>query len=184
MGIVNEGGRYFIVESLVAGAPLASLLSSGRVFSQGETASVGRSLIELAAHMAGRGVVHNDIRPANVLIAPERPASLRVGLVDFGLAEFFDRGTAEDQAIRAAGADVAGVAETIIHMLYSDRMRVRSQLSRTAPWFDALLISSGQRRLLLDMFEGRIESYGTLLERFDAAFGALAPRLPFFGKVD
>lgn len=183
LGIVNERGSYFIVESVLPGSSLSSLLSSGRVFAQDEIASVGRALIDIAEHMALRGVVHNDIRPANVLIEARRPTDIRLGLVDFGLAEFFDRGIDEAQAIRVAGADIAGIAEVVIHMLYSDRMRVRAGLSADVPWFDALLLSPVQRRLLLDMFEGRVDSYDRLRERFDGAFGASSPRIPYFAKV-
>lgn len=222
-GIVNERGRYFIVESLMPGRSLASWLAEGRVFSREEIVAIGLVLIDITEHAASRGVVHNDIRPANVLI-DERPyepvkvlghnvgegelaphvasrheavsvsnaaedqdaaeatrllampatreaqARVRVSLIDFGLAEFFDRALPEGDRMAACVPDMAGIAEVIIGLLYSNRMNIRATVARDAPWFDALILTPGQKSVLEDMFLGRIRSFDALRARFIAAF--------------
>lgn len=165
IGIVNERGRYFIVESLASGAPLSARLSRGRVFSAEEVFRIGASLIDIVGHAASRGVVHNDVRPANVIVGQ------RVSLVDFGLAEFFDPDVPPSRRMAAAGDDIAGIAEVVIHMLYSNRMLVDARLPKDAPWHEALLIPPAQRSLLLDMFEGRLASFDVLRTRFASSFG-------------
>ncbi len=224
LGVVNERGCYFIVESLAPGRSLASWLAEGRVFSHEEMAAIGAALISVAGHLASRGVTHNDIRPANVLLAEgacgcaddshhetddcasmafaslDRDAALGsvstedllslsavpssdsrairearqricVSLVDFGLAEFFDRAVPECERMVACVPDVAGIAEVVIGLLYSNRMNIRANAARTAPWFEALLLTPEQRCMLEGMFQGAYGSFGDLNERFRHAFG-------------
>lgn len=242
LGVVNERGRYFIVESLMSGRSLASWLAEGRVFSREEIAAIGLALIDIVEHASSRGVVHNDIRPANVLAsiaagvtgspaasnavaveaasprasfvrshdgeplhgAAETPsprgpfvsgaasvhrmpgfddspcrrsfaldqacARMRVSLIDFGLAEFFDRSLSLCERMAASAPDVAGVAEVVISLLYSNRMNIRATAMRDTPWFEALILTPNQKRVLEDMFFCRVESFGETKARFFEAF--------------
>lgn len=242
LGVVNERGRYFIVESLMSGRSVASWLAEGRVFSREEIAAIGLALIDIVEHTSSRGVVHNDIRPANVLAsiaagvmgspaasnaaaaegvssrAPfvrshgseplhgvaETPsprgafvsgaasahrmsgfddsscrqsfvldqacARMCVSLIDFGLAEFFDRSLPLCERMAASAPDVAGVAEVVISLLYSNRMNIRATAMRDTPWFEALILTPNQKRVLEDMFFCRVESFGETKARFFEAF--------------
>ena len=242
LGVVNERGRYFIVESLMSGRSLASWLAEGRVFSREEIAAIGLALIDIVEHASSRGVVHNDIRPANVLasvaagvldspaasnaaaaeaVSPrallvrshgDRPlhgvaetpssrgafvsgaasahrmpgfddsscrrsfaldhacARMRVSLIDFGLAEFFDRSLPLCERMAASVPDVAGVAEVVVSLLYSNRMNIRATAMRDTPWFEALILTPDQKRVLEDMFFCRMESFGETKARFFEAF--------------
>lgn len=224
LGIVNERGCYFIVESLMPGRSLTSWLAEGRAFSREEVAAIGAALIDVVGHLASRGVVHNDIRPANVLLtegawgcahalgneidegssmafvplgcdavldfvstegilppvtvsSSDPPAirearqRMRVSLIDFGLAEFFDRSVPEYERMVACVPDVAGIAEVVIGLLYSNRMSIRATAARDVPWFEALLLTAEQRRTLEGMFQGAYRSFDDLDERFRHAFG-------------
>lgn len=66
--------------------------------------------------------------------------------------------------------DMAGIAEVIIGLLYSNRMNIRATVARDAPWFDALILTPEQKSVLEDMFLGRIRSFDALRARFIAAF--------------
>lgn len=134
-----------------------------------EIASIGASLIETVAHCVSRGVLHGDIRPANVLVDEQG----RVSLVDFGLARFFDRSLAESAPFTYAADDVDGIVETLLFLLYSDRARIRADRSG-CPWFEELAISERQRSFLHDAFF-RKESFDSFEEfgsRFAAAFSS------------
>ncbi len=99
-GIVTifEAGRYrgqlYIAMELVRGTTLAAQRSAGEKFSRGQVVEIILKVAEAlqAAHEAG--LVHGDIKPANVMMAANRG----IKLLDFGLA----------RADRSAGAPPGG----------------------------------------------------------------------------
>ncbi len=85
----------FIVQELVEGVDLRSVLRAGRVFAPALAARlVGEVLGALgAAHAAG--LVHRDVKPGNVMIVEDVEGALGVRLLDFGCVRPFlpPRGT-------------------------------------------------------------------------------------------
>ncbi|WP_328688420.1 protein kinase [Streptomyces phaeochromogenes] len=79
--VATEDGRPWIVMELVSGQSLADLLDQGSL-SPARAAEIGAEILAAlrAAHAAG--VLHRDVKPANVLIA----GNGRVVLTDFGIA--------------------------------------------------------------------------------------------------
>src|SRR5436190_361246 len=79
--IGRDGGRDFIAMEMVPGRPLRE-----RIPPQGlPSAAVlryGRQIASALAHAHERGVVHRDLKSANVMITPEGD----VKVLDFGLA--------------------------------------------------------------------------------------------------
>ncbi|MGV9913199.1 protein kinase domain-containing protein [Streptomyces tendae] len=80
--VATDGGRPWIVMELVRGLSLADLLDAEGPLEPGRAALIGAEVLAAlrAAHAAG--VLHRDVKPANVLLANDG----RVVLTDFGIA--------------------------------------------------------------------------------------------------
>lgn len=83
-------GRDFawIAMDLVIGEPLSALLARAGQLNEWHAARIGIQLLDALGHAHGRGVVHRDVKPANILLAMDErdgPGELRLG--DFGLAQ-------------------------------------------------------------------------------------------------
>ena len=84
-GTDEASGRPFLVMQLVEGPTLGDELRSGRL-SPDKAARYGAELAEALAYVHERGLVHRDVKPANVLISSDG----RVHLADFGIARLVD----------------------------------------------------------------------------------------------
>lgn len=80
--------RPHLVLDHCEGRSLAALVSEGGTIPLVEAASIGRRIARAIDHLAGRGFVHLDIKPHNVIVGE----ALR--LIDFGIAR-----TVEDAAL-------------------------------------------------------------------------------------
>ncbi len=83
-GRLPTGALYLAME-YVAGADLQAAVKSGGPFAVGDALAV---LVQLAAALAyahGRGVVHRDLKPGNVILEGDDPR--RAKIIDFGLAK-------------------------------------------------------------------------------------------------
>ncbi|MGV9339431.1 serine/threonine-protein kinase [Streptomyces sp. NPDC003688] len=80
--VAMEGGRPWIVMELVRGRSLADALEADGPLPPDRAARIGAEVLAAlrAAHIAG--VLHRDVKPANVLLAEDG----RVVLTDFGIA--------------------------------------------------------------------------------------------------
>ncbi|WSP43857.1 serine/threonine protein kinase [Streptomyces sp. NBC_01244] len=83
--VVEHRGRPCIVMELVDGASLADLISAGKTLTPVETARTALALLGALTAAHGRGVLHRDVKPANVLM---ESGTGRVVLTDFGIARF------------------------------------------------------------------------------------------------
>lgn len=83
-------GRDFawIAMELVIGEPLSALLAREGALPEADAAGIAAQLLGALGHAHGRGVVHRDVKPANILLAmDERAGPGEVRLGDFGLAQ-------------------------------------------------------------------------------------------------
>jgi len=80
-GTDPETGRPYLVMQLIEGTTLADELRAGSL-SPHRTAELGSALAGALAYVHGQGLVHRDVKPANVLVATDG----RVALADFGIA--------------------------------------------------------------------------------------------------
>ena len=101
-----ESGRddeaFYLVSELVRGRTLAELMRDGEL-SDRDVLRVGVALCDALAHAHGRGVIHRDVKPGNVIV-PDQPhdGAGVAKLTDFGVARMIG-----DDALTITG-DVVG----------------------------------------------------------------------------
>ncbi len=81
----DERGRPWVVMELVEGETLADTLKRGPL-TPSRTAAIGSSIARALAYVHGRGLLHRDVKPANILMGTDG----RVRLTDFGIARLVD----------------------------------------------------------------------------------------------
>ncbi|MBK9035827.1 MAG: serine/threonine protein kinase [Myxococcales bacterium] len=90
--LVVDGGRLYLVVELIEGRPLSALGVDGALPPR-RALVLTRQLLDAIEHAHGRGVVHRDLKPDNVLVTAVGPADDpfdRVKVLDFGLVKLLD----------------------------------------------------------------------------------------------
>lgn len=82
-GVDESSHRQFIVMELVEGLPLSELLRRHDRLDPGRAVSIALDACAALAYAHKAGIVHRDVKPANLLISDEGPLKL----TDFGIAK-------------------------------------------------------------------------------------------------
>src|SRR3954471_6129669 len=77
--------QIYLISELVHGSTLAELIKA-KVLSDRDVARIGAALCEALEHAHARGVVHRDVKPANVMVVADPDARGFAKLTDFGVA--------------------------------------------------------------------------------------------------
>ncbi|MHC5039978.1 MAG: serine/threonine-protein kinase, partial [Planctomycetota bacterium] len=89
-----EKNRHFIAMHFVEGKSLDDLITDGEVAPQ-RTAKIARKVASALTHAHSKGVLHRDVKPANILVTPDGEPQI----TDFGLA----RDVESDSALTQSG---------------------------------------------------------------------------------
>ena len=169
----GEDETPFMVLELLEGGSLRSLLDRGQRLTPAQAAAVGRQVAAGLDYAHARGLVHRDVKPANLLF--DEHGTVRVA--DFGLA----RALAEASWTEPAGA-VLGTAR------YAAPEQVRGVVDARSDEYSLALV-------LVEAVTGTVPfaadtSLTTLLARVErhlevpAELGALAPVLERAGRAE
>jgi serine/threonine protein kinase len=95
--VLAEHDRIYMINELVHGHTLSDVIDEG-LMSDNDAGRIGYALCEALAHAHKQGVVHRDVKPANVMVQSawlEGSGGWRVQpakLMDFGIASIVDPG--------------------------------------------------------------------------------------------
>lgn len=148
-GLHNFGGevRRYVVMELVADPTLEARLEPGPL-PLDEVAAIGAQLAEALSYLHERGVVHRDVKPANILVSETASSGYdrTAKLTDFGVAHFMDGSRLTSDGI------VIGTASFV-----SPEQVAGEPISGASDVFSLGLV-------LLEALTGRREYSGTVLE--------------------
>jgi tetratricopeptide (TPR) repeat protein/tRNA A-37 threonylcarbamoyl transferase component Bud32 len=91
--IGEEGGRSFLVMPFIEGETLAARLERGAL-DKNDAIGIGVQVASALAEAHARGIVHRDIKPQNIMLAPRG----QVKVLDFGIAADHGGASGADEA--------------------------------------------------------------------------------------
>jgi serine/threonine protein kinase len=104
-GSLSGDGPAFLVLELVHGSDLAARLADGPL-PEPEVRVIGAQLADALAYVHAHGLVHRDVKPANILLGTDEaaPGEVRARLSDFGIVRLVDgpRMTSADLTVGTA----------------------------------------------------------------------------------
>ena len=155
-GFGADSGHVYIAYEYVGGRTLREAMRAGEL-TDARAVEAAAQILDGLAHAHGRGIIHRDVKPSNVLLLDDEQVSIR--LLDFGLARFD-----EAETLTAVG-DVPGT------LAYISPERLRGEEARPASdvW--------GVGILLWEALAGKHPFWGTPLQQMAAAIETGAPPL-------
>jgi eukaryotic-like serine/threonine-protein kinase len=103
LGVLPSGGLYMVME-LVEGPTVAALLYQGAI-QAARTLAIVRQVLDGLVHAHGRGMIHRDLKPDNLMLLDVDGHEL-VKVLDFGLVKIVDAALAgvSDEKLTRTGS--------------------------------------------------------------------------------
>jgi hypothetical protein len=155
-GFGSDAGHVYIAYEYVGGRTLREAMRAGQL-SDAQAVEAAGQILEGLAHAHGRGIVHRDVKPTNVLLADDEGISVR--LLDFGLAQFD-----EAETLTAVG-DVPGT----LAYISPERLRGEEATPESDVWAVGIL--------LWEALAGKHPFWGVPLPQMATAIEAGVPTL-------
>jgi len=124
----EAGGQAYIAMEYVQGHTLSAMVAQERLPHE-QALHYGVQLADALEHAHARGVVHRDLKSANVIVTPEG----RVKVLDFGLARRLDEGDLEATRSQASLTQPGAVVGTLSYMA-PEQLRGEPADSRSDIW--------------------------------------------------
>jgi len=102
--VSGDGTSAYLVMELVDGEDLGRLLAEGRISAR-DSIRVAAQIAGALAHIHRKGIVHRDVKPANILVRRDDEGRVTAKLADLGIARLADA-----TRLTAAGTVVGTVA--------------------------------------------------------------------------
>ncbi|MGY1808781.1 protein kinase [Blastococcus sp. SYSU D00669] len=90
----QDGDRLWMSMPFVQGEDLAARIAREGALPQDDVVRIAAAVGDALDHAHARGLLHRDVKPANILLAPQPDGSERVYLTDFGIARAMEAGEA------------------------------------------------------------------------------------------
>ncbi|HET6611419.1 MAG TPA: serine/threonine-protein kinase [Kofleriaceae bacterium] len=84
------GGGFYLVMDLVDGQLLADVLDGEGALASARALHIARHVLRGLAHVHAAGIVHRDVKPANVILVDEDGDPDFAKILDFGVAKMID----------------------------------------------------------------------------------------------
>lgn len=125
----DDEGRPYVAMEMMHGRTLEGLLAARGTLSPQEAAQVGRQLCEALAYVHAGGVLHRDVKPANVYIANDATGKEVVKLFDFGVAGIQIHGAFKDLKRLTNPGTIVGTPEYMApEQLFAQTIDVRADV--------------------------------------------------------
>jgi serine/threonine protein kinase len=102
VGETPDGTHYLVME-LAEGETLGSILSTEAPLDPVRAIVLAKQLCDGLAHAHGRGLIHRDFKPDNVIVERAADGSETARIVDFGIAILRDDATSGGDRLTSAG---------------------------------------------------------------------------------
>jgi serine/threonine-protein kinase len=124
----EAGGRSYIAMEVIEGRPLKARLAEGPL-PVADVLRYGLQLTDAIAHAHDRGVVHRDLKTANIMVLPDG----RVKVLDFGLAKLASPHDVAEVTTRQSLTQEGAILGTLPYVA-PEQLRGQSADARSDIW--------------------------------------------------